>query len=44
MANANTVLKLISIDVRDRNNLKHASTVHVGLSADKMLKEHVSSN
>lgn len=41
MANANTVLKMMSIDVTDKNNLIHATKVHVGFSADKLLKKLV---
>lgn len=38
MANAKTASKLITIDVTNKNNLNHANTVHVGFSADIMLK------
>lgn len=43
MANANTVSKLMSIVVTDKTNLIHANKIDVGFSADKMLKELVSS-
>lgn len=42
MANANTVSKLMSVDVADKNNLAHASKVDVGFCADKTLKNLVS--
>lgn len=42
MANANTVSKLMSVDVADRNNLAHASKVDYGFCADKILKNLVS--
>ncbi|XP_060782876.1 uncharacterized protein LOC132890101 isoform X1 [Neoarius graeffei] len=42
MANANTVGKVMSLDITDKNNLAHASKVDVGFCAEKVLKNLVS--
>lgn len=43
MVNATTVSKLMSIDLADKSTLMHANKVDVGFSADKLLKELLSS-
>lgn len=42
IANANTVSKLMSVDVADKNNLAYVSKVDVGFCADKILKNLLS--
>lgn len=42
MANANTLTKLMSLDIADTKNLAHARKVDVGFCAEKLLKNLVS--
>lgn len=40
--NAKTVGKLMSLDISEKTNLAHASRVDIGFSADKIVKNLVS--